>query len=53
MGDILMILTVIVFLLAGFFFVSRVTNYLRENENPKNSLKKKGKVHDLRSENSK
>ena len=53
MGDILIVLALIPFLLAGYYIMSHLRYYIRENNKRKHSIMKKGTVHDLRSESGK
>ena len=53
MGDILMVIALIPFFLAGYYVMGHLRYYIRENNKRKHSIMKKGTVHDLRSESGK
>lgn len=53
MGDIILIVALIPFLMAGYYIMSHLRYYIRENNKRKHNFMKKGSVHDLRSESGK
>ena len=53
MGDILIVLALIPFLLAGYYLMSHLQYYIRENNKRKHEVMRNGTVHDLRSESGK